>query len=84
MISREKSLLVEQQLGRKCVAILEYPNLEPCEIDLDSHLEFRKRPSEEIIVDQEGNLARSQMQLDNVGLVRVAIEDRSTFDKHPQ
>jgi len=84
MISREKSLFVEEQLGRKCITILEYRNLEPCEVDLDSSLEFRKWPSEEVVVDQEGHLARSQMQLDDVGLVRVAIENSSAFDKHPK
>lgn len=83
MICAKKPFLKKEQLRGQRKAILEDAHLKPREINLDSCLQLRKWPAEEVVVHQEGHLSGSHVQFDEVGFMRIAVEDRSTFNEHP-
>ena len=77
-------LLIEQHLRRQRDSIFKDRHLKPSEVDLDPSLQLRKRPAEEVFVNGERYLAAREVELDQICLMRIAIENCPAFDEYPQ
>ena len=65
-------------------AVIERFNPARSQVHLDAILQLRQRPVLEIIIDQEGDLARRLVELDDVSLVHVTVKHSRAADINAQ
>lgn len=73
MIAPDEPLLEEEELGFRSHAVVEDLYKKRAEVDLNAEQQARQRGSFEVVVVLKGNFSRTLVDLDEVGLRRVAI-----------